>query len=285
MLINDKITQWRKGSVAAISFRLLVLLMCAGFFGALPAFGQAEYSDAYIIDNSGQYYDPGADATVLEENYGAVAEMVGVGVSEAAYNSNTYSTSTYTTVRTPSGSTSVSASSGGYNYARAEAISIQLNPETAEEGDYEVSSQHEYYIQGGCTNPYMECWMVKSSPDQSQTQFARASYSKLLSPNSLIARSALAQWYYGWTYYYFSIRTVLTGHQYIPRDLGGGGCPARNPYMYGRYCISTYPCNFGKFCWPMQSPYLQGYGIRFTAFGALNCIVSPRPSAFPPRCT
>jgi len=106
MLINGKITQWRKGSVAAISFRLLVLLMCAGFFGALPAFGQAEYSDAYVIDNSGQYYDPDAEATVLEENYGAVAEMVGVGVSEAAYNSNTYSTSTYTTVRTPSGSTS-----------------------------------------------------------------------------------------------------------------------------------------------------------------------------------
>lgn len=131
----------------------------------------------------------------------------------------------------------------------------------------------------------MECWLVKSNSNQSQTQFARASYSKLLSPNSLIARSALAQWYYSWTYYYFPIRIVLTGHQYIPRDMGGGGCPARSPYKYGQYCISTAPCSFGRFCWPVRSDYLQGYGIRFFAFGGLNCIVRVTSSAFPPRCT
>jgi hypothetical protein len=109
-----------------------------------------EYSDHYTIDthNGEQGYDAesGETTTAIVEN-DTTPQLVGLGVSEAAYDSYVYSTETYTTITNPSGVTIVSGSSGGYLYARAEAVSLVLNPDTTEDGDYQISSEHRYYYE------------------------------------------------------------------------------------------------------------------------------------------
>jgi hypothetical protein len=226
-----------------------------GFIGLSPALGQAEYSDSYIIDgdSSEQVYDAesGEYATAMTEN-AARPQLVGVGVSEAAYDSGTYSTETYTTISSPSGTVSVSAYSGGYTYALSEAISITLDPETSEDGDYTVSSQHTYYYERqdpcGPTDPRMEqpmprepCYQVQTAPDtfrHSFPSFVRASYKPLLSTSLLAARSAALYGYYiSYTFARFGVRRIYTGHQLISSNT----C-ARNfryaPFTFSKVCIA-----------------------------------------------
>lgn len=249
-ITNNRPTRYRAGNIAAISFRLFAVIACLGLTGLSPAFGQAEYSDSYIMDSdsSEQVYDAesGEYATAMPEN-ASRPQLVGVGVSEASYDSSIYSTETYTTISSPSSATNVSSYSGGYIYARSEAASIVLDPETSEDGEYTVNSQHTYYYERqdpcGPSSPRMEqsvqpCYQVQAAPNSSRPSFMRASYEPSLAGVPSVARSAaIFNYYTSYTSFRFGIRKIYTGHQLINSSI----C-ARNfryaPFTFSKRCFA-----------------------------------------------
>lgn len=109
---------------------------------------QYEYTDSYTIEEETKPEpvtdsETGEQTNMILENEGP-AQLVGVGVTESTYDSNVYMVNTYTTIAVPSGAViSQSPVVSDYTYARAETIA-QVDPETAEEGDYTVQSRHRY---------------------------------------------------------------------------------------------------------------------------------------------
>jgi hypothetical protein len=302
-ITSSRLTQRR---IAAIGFRLFALVMCMGFVGLSSAFGQAEYSDSYIIDSDGseQVYDAesGEYATAMPENV-ARPQLIGIGVSEAAYDSGTYSTETYTTISSPSETVSVSAYSGGYAYALSEAVSITLDPETSEDGDYTVNSQHTYYYERqdpcGPTNHRMErpmppepCYQVQTAPDtfrQSSPSFVRASYKPSLAGSLLPAwNTALYGYYVSYTFARFGVRRIYTGHQLISSN----NC-ARNfryaPFTYSKVCIADNlaGCPVGNIiCAGYPSNYIEISRYKVSYYFASYCTPAllNRYSGTFPRC-
>ncbi len=236
-IAHTELARQRRHGVVAVSLRLLVLVACVGFFGILPAFGQsAEYSDSYTIDNSGiqMATDPATGQSMsATPDDGGNPTQIGVGVSEADYDSYVYSTDTYTTLTSPSGAVSVSGYSDGYTYAHAETASLQLD-DNAEEGSYQVTSRHTYYQDrrdpGGC-QPGMICTASNSSP--SGDLFANASYMPLRALPPILARSAYLGYYTSYSFFGFGIHRILSGG--VLR-YGDNTCRS----IYGMYFPYTY---------------------------------------------
>lgn len=113
--------------------------------------GQAEYTDAYSIEQSRPIYtDPqtGEEATPFSEG-ATSSQIVGVGITESSYESDVFMVDTYTTIAVPSGAIiSQSPVVVGDTYARAETIAT-LDTETAEEGEYTAKSRHRYKHDSG----------------------------------------------------------------------------------------------------------------------------------------
>lgn len=297
MLINDNtmLTRPCKGSVAAIGLRLLVILACVSAFGISSAFGQsAEYSDSYTIDNSGTQTatDPttGESMTATPDNAGNPA-LVGVGVSEADYNSYTYSTDSYTTLTSPSGAVSIAGYSDGYTYARDETGLLQLDPDNAEEGNYQVTTRHTYYQDrqdpGGCQPGRICTASNNSSP--SGVLFANASYMPMRSLSPVHARSAYLGYYTSYSFFGFGVHRIFSGgvlrygddtcravwgisfpYTYIKACAdGGSGCP-RTYFLCGaqpHYGVQTitfrvdyyfsYYCAYTTFRYIGTAPYCR----------------------------
>jgi hypothetical protein len=256
------------------------------FLIAVPVFGQSEYSDAYTVDSSDNSYDPDTGNFNMGDNVPPL-DLVGVGVSEADYNANVYSTSTTTTITSPSGANTVTNSSSGFTYARSEAFSLQLSPDTVEEGDYTVSSEHTYY-EDSCYTPRdqdpMPCGPVASSiPNFSQSPFRYASYK---SPSVLNASSSFFPTSYtSYSYFGVGVRTFFNGFQYAAP--GYGGCHSPFPFGYRNYCDIRTPCQKATLCAAGVSQGIQVVSLRVTFFGFSACYskgvyVPTRPRCSPP---
>jgi len=230
---------------------LAALCLCA--FAAAPALGQAEYSDAYSIDDSQEMYDPNTDSVYITGN-APPPLLVGVGVTEDSYESMTYSTSTYTTISSPDGRT-VSGYSDGYIYAQAEAVALDVDPRTAVEGDYSVNSQHTYYREE--RDPTGDCY-TKVCP------MARND----AAPGALFLKASLGRFapplYYviHYTYFIFFIRPVAVAYKWANTNLGCSADPNR-PWAYLLACPNTpAPCNRPRVCAGGAGAYVQGFGLR-----------------------
>ncbi len=101
----------------------------------------ATYSDSYVIDNSGVTYDPENDAYVYPEEPGPPALIVGVGVTDAGYNS--YSESVTTTLTSPDGR-SFSNVSYADPYARVEVTMTPIDDDN--EYEYDIETVHSYWL-------------------------------------------------------------------------------------------------------------------------------------------
>lgn len=300
-ITSSRLTRRRAGSIGAIGFRLFALVMCMGFVGLSSAFGQAEYSDSYIIDGDDgeQVYDAesGENATAMPEN-AARPQLIGIGVSEAAYDSGTYSTETYTTISSPSGATSVSAYSGGYTYALSEAVSITLDPETSEDGDYTVNSQHTYYYERqdpcGPTTHQMEqpiepCYQVQTALETARPSFVRALYKPSLAGSLLpVWNAALYGYNISYTFARFGVRRIYTGHR-----LSNSNVCARNfryaPFTFLKVCIADNiaGCPVGNtLCASYASNYIEISRYKISYYFAYYCTPAflNRYSGTFPRC-
>lgn len=290
MLINDdtKFTRRRNGNVAHIGIRLLAILACVGAFGLSSAFGQsAEYSDSYTIDNSGTQTatDPatGESMTATPDN-ASNPVLVGIGVSEADYDSYTYSTNSHTTLTNPSGTVSVTGYSDGYTYARDETSSLQLDPDNAEEGNYQVSTRHTYYQDRQDPSPCQpgRICAARDSNSPSEVLLANASYVPMRSLSPAHVRSAYLRYYTSYSFFRFGIHRIFSGgvlrygedtcravygmsfpFSYIKACAdGGSGCPrafficAQQPH-YGIQTITfRVDYYFGYYCAPTTYRYI-----------------------------
>lgn len=241
-----------------------------------------EYSDHYMIDNHNgeQGYDEesGEATTAVVENDSA-PQLVGLGVSEATYDSSVYSTETYTTITSPSGVTTVSGSSGGYVYARAEAVSIALNPDTAEDGDYQVSSEHRYYYElyeppGACP-PDAICPFVNNVSSSFQNlMFKNASYQQSFVKNA----PATSSYYVSYSWWLPSVRRIYSGHKLL---YGSNICRRAHryfPYTSLKVCpdnASGCPLGF-VLCTAWATNYSQCITLKVTWGGGYYSCIYPR---------
>lgn len=248
-----------------LSFFIVAIYL--GVFVATPVFGQAEYSDAYTIDNSGQTYDSSTD-TVYVPDSAPVPQMVGIGVSEDNYTSNTYSTSTYTTLSSPDGRV-ISAGSDGYTYSVAEAISLEVDPQTAVEGDYNVSSEHTYYQEQ--VDPCSPYCTYKNSKNVTGVFSKQA----VFYPTSLSSPLFIIRY----TYAIFPIRIVAIAYQWANTGLGCNDPNYRWAYLL--YC-PTSSCSRARACAGGAYPFVQGVGLRINyGFGIVRCYMRYYYAAFP----
>lgn len=135
------ITQQRMPTCRNSLIRFSLLTVLAGLcMFATTAQGQtAVYSDSYLVDNSGFYYDAEEDAWVFSADEWAAPNVIGVGVTDADYDS--YSESVETTFTGPSNSLTVTS----YDTPSAR-VEISLTPsENDDEFDYTVQTRHRYY--------------------------------------------------------------------------------------------------------------------------------------------
>jgi len=278
MLTNSRKNLGRqRRAAAAPSPRLFVLALCLGLWLAAPALGQAEYSDAYVFDSSEQQYDSSADALYAADDP-VPFDLVGVGVTEAPYNGYNYSTSTHTTLYGPGGN-AISQSSSGYFYAVAEAISLKLD-ETTQEGDYEVSTEHRYYQQQ-CTDPRMDCPMVKAGPGEGHARFERASFS----PGA--ARAAAEPQFFYWvtyTFYRFPVRRMYTAYKFSRL---GWPCGGDKPHAWFLWCGQNIPnCTMPVWvCTKYANYWLRGDVYRIYWYYGVTCHVRLYYSQTEPRCS
>lgn len=133
----------------------------------------------------------------------------------------TYSNSTYTTISGPDGRV-VSGYSEGYLYAVAEAIALDVDPQTSPEGDYAVNSEHTYYRerrepQDGCyPSGICTAALRESAPG---ARFRRASLNPFAPQFFFVVR------YY--TYFVFPIRIVAIAYRWANTSLGCTSDPNR----------------------------------------------------------
>ncbi len=260
---NNKLMQQHKGSIVTSSARLFVMALCLCVLTVVPAFGQAEYSDAYTIDESGQAYDPATDTAYIPDSAPA-PQMVGVGISEDSYDSETYSTSTYTTLTSPDGRV-ISGSSGGYIYAGAEAISLELDPQTTVEGDYNVNSEHTYYRERREPEPCSPSGICTASQSSSLhgALFTRATF-----------RPSAPQWFYiirRYTFAVFFIRPVAIAYRWVNTTAGCEADPDR-PWAYLLHCPNApAPCARARVCAGGAAPFVQGFGLRVNLGFGVAC--------------
>jgi hypothetical protein len=251
---HNRCTRPRPGVIVRITGRLLAITMCLGIFAVVPAMGQAEYSDAYSIDDSGQTYDSATD-TVYVPDSAPHPLMVGIGMSEDSYDSVTYSTSTYTTITSPDGR-SVSGYADGYVYARAEAIALELDPQTSPEGDYTVNSEHTYYREQRDPQPCDPsgiCYAARHNTSP-HPQFLRASLGTFAPQIFFIIRR--------YTYAVFFARPVAIAYRWANTTAGCEGDPNR-PFAYLLHCPNApAPCARARVCASAGGAFVQGFGTR-----------------------
>lgn len=125
------------GPLAGFSLFGVLMALC---ILASTAQGQtATYSDSFVVDNSGVTYDPEEDAWVFPQEPGPPSVVVGVGVTDANYDS--WSESIVTTLSGPGGSVSdmsVDSPSGR--------VEVTLAPtDTGNDDDYTVQTVHRYW--------------------------------------------------------------------------------------------------------------------------------------------
>ena len=261
MLICNKLAQPRQGGTLRISVHLFAIALLMGFAGA-PAFGQAEYSDAYSIDDSGQAYDAATDTVYIPDS-APLPQMVGIGVSEDSYDSETYSTSTYTTLTSPDGRV-ISGSSDGYIYARAKAFSLELDPQTTVEGDYTVNSEHTYYreqVEPEPCSPSGICTVSKSG-NLDRALFTRAAFKPSAPPWFFFRR---------FTFFVFFVRPVAIAYRWANTTVGCAGDPNR-PWEYLLHCPNApAPCARARVCAGGAAPFVQGFGLRIHFGFAVVC--------------
>lgn len=221
----------------------------------------AEYSDAYTIDESGQDYDPSTD-TVSVPDSAPPPQMVGLGVSEISYSGGAYSTATSTQLAGPG--QSVSAWSQGATHAVAEAISLQLDPQTTIEGDYNVSSEHTYYL-----HSYLD------SHNPNTRSLDELDLGQPLRPEKV------AHYYTSFSSF---IRPFFLAYQWAGTTLG---CP-NNRFAYLSYCANAAawaPCNPARVCAPYATPFSQGFGLWITQLWGSFCVVRHVPWTGAPICS
>lgn len=278
----------RRG-MARVTLNGVRLLLAAAFVTlagvSSTASAQSEYSDAWMVD----------DETVYADEYSTPqSDLVGVGVSEADYNSGVYSTSTYTTLTAPNGAT-ISNYSSGYNYARSDAFSLRLSLDASVEGEYNVSSEHTYYQEnyGDCSQPRDQqmdpqiqrpaepCYM--SGAGGLQPLFQRAAFAV-----AGAARAPAPQFYYYWvsrSYFAFIVRIKYTGYQFAGE--GYAGCNSRNggPFGYSAFCPLNNICQKAAKCAPGAAPGMQGIGLLLNAYFFQTCNVKYYYVPMRPMCS
>lgn len=121
-------------------FSLIGVLIALSFLTTTAQGQTATYSDSFVIDNSGVYYDPEVDEFVFPESPGSPALIIGVGVTEADYDS--YSDSITTTLTGPNGL----YASGMSSDTPSGRVEITMEPADDENDyDYSVQTVHRYY--------------------------------------------------------------------------------------------------------------------------------------------
>lgn len=270
--------QYEVSSAVTTTVRFLVITVILVLFAASPAFGVSEYSDAWIVEPA----DPEA---VYTEEPTAPFNLIGVGISEADYDSNVYATSTFTTLTSPSGVT-ISSYSDGYTYARAEAFSLQLNPETAEEGEYAVTSEHTYYLDtyepcpySGPDQPAQPCYQSKALPNMQRPLLKRAAFTSPPTPNA----PSFLSFFRRITRFFFFISIKYTGYQ--NPVLGYGGCRGDEPFGYAAFCPLNNICQKAYKCAPGAAPGIQGVGLLLNAYFFQTCTVKYYYVPMRPRCS
>jgi len=266
-------------------------IFCIVFFlifsAVVPAFGQSEYSDAYTVDSSNNSYDPDTDTYVMGDNVPPL-DLVGVGVSEANYDSSVYSTSTTTTITSPSGVNTVTNSSSGFTYAVSEAFSLPLDPETAEEGDYQISSEHIYY-RNSCYTPRDQTPMPCSPEMASRllkfplSPFRNASYKlpSILDPAGSISPKSAA----GFSFFSVGVRTFFNGYELVGPGYARCSVHRYTPYGYRNFCDINTPCQKASVCGTGQASGIQVVSLRVKFFGFSACYNKGFYTPARPRCS
>jgi hypothetical protein len=268
------------------NYGFILIAISLAFLTTLPVLGQSEYSDAYTVDSSNNSYNPDTDTFNMGDNVPPL-DLIGVGVSEASYDSNTYSTSTTTTLTTPSGANVVTNFSSGYSYARAEAFSLQLDPDTAEEGDYTVSSEHTYY-QDSCYTPRDQTPMP-CSPVSKLSKSFEPPFMKVSNTVSSAFNPILSSYYASYTSYSFfpiSVRTYFNGYQYVgPGYARCGIASGTPPFGYRAYCDIRTPCQNASVCAAGVSPGIQVVALKIRYFFVSICYSKAVYVPVRPRCS
>ncbi len=274
-----------KNYLSASGRRGLRLLFAAAFvilLGAPSALAQSEYSDAWLVDDETVYTD---------EQSTPQADLAGIGVSDASYDSGVYSTSTYTTLTGPGG-TAISDYSSGYNYAYAEAFSLKiaLDMPPDQEQEYNVNSQHTYYKENYCGGdpslykeqpaPDQPCY-VSEAGDGLGARFQRAAFGL---PGAAPARRQFYYWV-SYSYFAFFLSIKFTGYQFA--GAGYAGCNANNggEFGYSAFCPLNNICQKAAKCAPAAAPGIQGIGVLLRAIFFSTCTVKYYYVPMRPKCS
>jgi hypothetical protein len=142
----------RWGSIrvfVSLSWLPAIIVLC--MFASTAQGQTATYSDSYVVDTSGMYYDADNDAWVFPSESWTPPVLVGVGVTDADYTS--YSESVATTFYGMSGT--VTSTSYDTPSARVE---VTLGPPTDDnEYDYQVQTVHRYWVDEHLLNRGPKC--------------------------------------------------------------------------------------------------------------------------------